>query len=106
MLVGLRWVKDLIYFLFLLLSFLIRFFDFFLFDVCYFILLDKMIINFKLVRICGILIVRSKKRKKNLLGKKGIFYFFGDVIEDVDFGYLNDFLFWNVKLLVVDVGIF
>jgi hypothetical protein len=49
--------------------------------------------------------VRSKKRKKNSSGKKGTFHSFGDVIEDADFGHSNDFLFWNVKPLVVDVGI-
>jgi len=104
-LVGLRWVKDSIHSPSSPLSFLTRLFDLSLSDARHLISSDKTTINFKSVRICGILTVRSKKRKKNSSGKKGTFHSFGDVIEDADFGHSNDFLFWNVKPLVVDVGI-
>lgn len=73
MLVGLRWVKDSIHSPSSPLSFLTRLFSLSLSDARHLISSDKTTINFKSVRICGILTVKSKKRKKNSSGKKGLF---------------------------------
>jgi len=47
----------------------------------------------------------EQEKKEELIRQEGTFHSFGDVIEDADFGHSNDFLFWNVNPLVVDVGI-